>query len=517
MKVLVVGSGGREHALCWKLSLSPQKPEILCAPGNAGTALVARNVPRQVNDVAGLVKLAKDEQVDLVVIGPEEPLVLGLADQLRAADIPVFGPGAAGARIEGSKAYAKELLERHRIPCAADRRFDRSGSAKSYLEGCTQWPQVIKADGLAAGKGVFVVHDAKSACAVIDSVMEKKTLGSAGARVVIEEFLAGEEVSVLSITDGNAILILEPVQDHKQVGDGDTGPNTGGMGVFSPIPTLTRRLQRQIEQRVLVPTLHALRRDEIPFRGTLFTGLMMTDAGPRVLEFNARFGDPETQAIVRRLKSDLLPILLATAEGKLESIEPPEWDERICVGVVAAAEGYPATVRKGDIIRGLEEANAVEDVVVFHAGTAKTLRGDTVTAGGRVLCVTAMGTDLEQARARAYEAYERIQYEGKFCRRDIGLRRPVLAREPAPGSRDDFGGGPEAASLAPRGAFGGAERERRGPRGPGGPGGPGGFGRPNRPGRPGPGGPRRDDGPGFDGPRPRPRPRDDGGGRPPLR
>lgn len=457
MKVLVVGSGGREHALCWKIARSPLQPEILCAPGNAGTALVARNVACQANDVAGLVKLALSEKVDLVVIGPEEPLVAGLADQLRAAGVSTFGPGAAGARIEGSKAYAKELLERHRIPCASDRRFDRSGSAKSYLEGCTQWPQVIKADGLAAGKGVFVCQDARSACQVIDSVMEKRTLGAAGTRVVIEEFLSGEEVSVLAITDGNAILILEPVQDHKQVGDGDVGPNTGGMGVFSPIATLTRRLQRQIEQRVLVPTLHALRRDEIPFRGTLFTGLMMTDAGPRVLEFNARFGDPETQAVVRRMKSDLLPILIATAEGKLESIEPPEWDERVCVGVIAAAEGYPASVRKGDVVRGLEEANAIEDVVVFHAGTSRSPRGEVLTAGGRVLCITAMGADMEQARARAYEAYDRIAYDGKFCRRDIGLRRPVLARDID---------APEPAPFVPRGNFGGPDRDRRGPAGP---------------------------------------------------
>ncbi|MBK7876657.1 MAG: phosphoribosylamine--glycine ligase [Planctomycetes bacterium] len=428
MKILVVGSGGREHALCWKIAQSPLQPELLCAPGNVGTAELGRNVAVAANDVPGLVKLALAEKVDLVVIGPEEPLVLGLADQLRAAGVLAFGPGAKGARIEGSKAYSKELLERHRIPCAADRRFDRSGTAKSYLESCTQWPQVVKADGLAAGKGVFICADARAACQAVDDLMEKKSLGSAGHRVVIEEFLGGEEASVLAITDGETILILEPVQDHKRVGDGDTGPNTGGMGIFSPIANLTRRLQRQIEQRVLVPTVHALKREEIEYRGTLFTGLMMTEAGPRVLEFNARFGDPETEALMRRMKSDLVPILVATAKGELASIEPPEWDEQPCVGVVLAAEGYPGTIRKGDAIRGLEDAAKVEGVVVFHAGTARSLRGDVVTAGGRVLCVTAVGKDMEEARARAYEACDKIQYDGKLHRKDIGVKKPAPLR-----------------------------------------------------------------------------------------
>ena len=421
MKVLVVGSGGREHALCWKIAQSPLKPEIVCAPGNPGTAKLARNVAIEAKDVAGLLKLATKEKPDLVVVGPEDPLVAGLADKLRDAGFAVFGPGANGARLEGSKVFSKELLERHRISCAQDRVFDRSGTAKSYLENCTQWPQVIKADGLAGGKGVFICHDARRACQAVDSLMEKKTLGSAGQRIVIEEFLQGEEASVLAITDGATILILEPVQDHKQVGEGDTGPNTGGMGVYSPVATLNRRIQRQIEQHVLVPTIHALRREEIEFRGLLFVGLMMTDGGPRVLEYNVRFGDPECQALVRRMKSDLLPILLAAAKGDLASVEPPEWDERVCVGVVAAAEGYPATVRKGDVIEGLDEANAVDEVVVFHAGTSSS-GGKIVTSGGRVLCITALGKDLGEARERAYRAYDKLRYAGKFCRRDIGSR-----------------------------------------------------------------------------------------------
>ncbi|MBK7642083.1 MAG: phosphoribosylamine--glycine ligase [Planctomycetes bacterium] len=422
MKVLVVGSGGREHALCWKLAQSPLAPELLCAPGNPGTARLARNVPVQANDVPGLVDLARREKPDLVVVGPEDPLVAGLADKLRTHGIAVFGPGAKGARLEGSKVFAKEVLERHRIPCAQDRVFDRSGTAKSYLENCTQWPQVIKADGLAGGKGVVICHDPKSACQAVDMIMEQKALGSAGTKIVVEEFLQGEEASVLAITDGETILILEPVQDHKQVGEGDTGPNTGGMGVYSPVASLNRRLQRQIEQHVLVPTLHALRHEEIEFRGMLFVGLMMTDNGPRVLEYNVRFGDPECQALVRRMKSDLLPILLATAKGELSKIEPPEWDERVCVGVVAAAEGYPGTVRKGDAIEGLDAAEAHEDVVVFHAGTSSDKSGRVLTSGGRVLCVSALGADLNAARERAYAGYDEVRYAGKFCRRDIGTR-----------------------------------------------------------------------------------------------
>jgi len=428
MKVLVVGSGGREHALAWKLARSPLAPEIVCAPGNTGTAQVGRNVAVKVTDVDEIVALAQREKPDLVVIGPEDPLVLGLGDKLRTAGFRVFGPGASGARLEGSKVFAKEILDRHRIPTAAWRRFDRSGVAKSYLESCTTWPQVVKAEGLASGKGVFIVHDAKTGCAAVDSIMEKKTLGAAGTRIVIEECLLGEESSCLSITDGETILILEPVMDHKQVGEGDTGPNTGGMGVYSPVPSLTKRIQKQIEQRVVVPSVHALRREEIPYRGVLYAGIMMTEAGPRVLEYNARFGDPETQAFVRRLKSDLLPILIAAADAKLSEIEPPDWDERTCVGVVAAAEGYPGTVRRGDPIDGLVAAEEVPEVVVFHAGTARNPKGDIVTAGGRVLCVTAMGKDLEEARGRAYEAYDKIRWQGKFCRRDIG-RREAARRE----------------------------------------------------------------------------------------
>ncbi len=421
MKVLVVGGGGREHALCWKIAQSPELTELYCAPGNAGTRGLAQNVDIAASDVAGLERFARERKIDLVVIGPEDPLVAGLADRLREAKIAAFGPGSSGARLEGSKAFAKDLLDRHRIPTAGARRFDRSGTAKTYLESCTVWPQVIKADGLAAGKGVIICQDKRQAARAIDAIMEERTLGSAGEQVLIEEYLEGEEASVLAITDGEAILILEPVVDHKQVGEGDTGLNTGGMGVYSPAPSLTRRLLRQIEQRVVLPSIHGLRREGIDFRGVLYVGLMITEQGPKVLEFNVRFGDPEVQAIVRRFQSDLLPYLRATAQGKLSSMEPPEWDQRFCVGVVGASEGYPGGYRKGDRIKGLEAAGEPQDVVVFHAGTSES-GGKVLTSGGRVLCVTGMGDTIETARESTYSAYDAIDWAGKFCRRDIGAR-----------------------------------------------------------------------------------------------
>lgn len=432
MKVLVVGGGGREHALCWKIAQSPKVSEVICAPGNPGMDGVARVVGVKADDVDGLVTLAKGEGVELVIVGPEAPLVLGLADRLRAEGIDVFGPGADGARLEGSKAFTKELLERHRIPTGMSRQFDRSGLAKSYLETVTDWPVVVKADGLAGGKGVFICEDARSAVRAVDRVMEERSLGDAGERIIIEEFLKGEETSVHAITDGQTILILEPVMDHKQVGDGDTGPNTGGMGVYSPVTSLTKRVLRQIEQRVLVPVIHALRREGIEFRGVLFAGLMITDSGPQVLEFNVRFGDPEMQAIARRFQSDLVPYLQAAAKGDLSSVEPPQWNTDSCVGVVGAAEGYPDTPRIGDPIEGLDAANAVDNVVVFHAGTREE-DGRIVTAGGRVVCVTSLSKDLEAAREAAYAGYDALKWDGKFCRRDIGTRQEARQdREDAP-------------------------------------------------------------------------------------
>lgn len=433
-KVLVIGSGGREHALCWKIAQSKLVSEVVCTPGNAGIAEVARLGNVKADDIPGLVALAKAEAPSLIVVGPEDPLAMGLSDKLRAAGFDVFGPGAAGAQLEASKSAAKDLMERHRIPTAASRSFDRSGLAKGYVEGCTSWPQVVKADGLAAGKGVYICEDSVEAKAAVDAIMEEGRHGKAGIRVVVEEFLVGEEASIFAITDGASVLVLEPVQDHKQVGEGDVGPNTGGMGVYSPVPELSKRIYKQIEQHVLLPSIHMLRREGIEFRGVLFIGLMLTEGGPRVIEYNVRFGDPECQALVRRLKSDLVPILLATAKAQLEGIETPEWDAQSVVGVVAAAEGYPQSPRKGDRIDGLGAAGEVESVVVFHSGTKnnRTLDGDEeiTTAGGRVLTVTAMGKDSDAARERAYEAYDKIRYAGKFCRRDIGRRQD--ARRPRP-------------------------------------------------------------------------------------
>jgi phosphoribosylamine--glycine ligase len=396
--------------------------EVLCAPGNAGTERVARNVDVAAGDLDGLVRLAESEGVGLAVIGPEDPLVAGLADRLRDRGVPTFGPGAAGARLEGSKLFTKELLERHRIPTGAWRRFQRAGLAKSYLESLDSWPQVVKADGLAAGKGVFIVHSAAEGAAVVDRLMEQRSLGEAGSQVVIEEFLEGQELSVQAITDGRTLLFLDPAVDHKQVGEGDTGPNTGGMGVVAPADWATRRLMRQVEQRVFLPALHALQIEDIPFRGVLYAGLMVGEQGPRVLEFNVRFGDPETQVVLRRMQSDLVPLLLATAEGRLEECDAPEWEPGHCVGVVGAAEGYPESARKGDVITGLDAAEEEESVVVFQAGTRRE-GAHVVTAGGRVLCATALGDDLHQARERAYAGLDRIFWDGKFCRRDIGLRR----------------------------------------------------------------------------------------------
>jgi phosphoribosylamine--glycine ligase len=427
LKILVVGSGGREHALCWKIAASPKVREVVCAPGNAGTERVARNVAVAANDVDGLAQLCARERPDLVVVGPEDPLCAGLADRLRAQGLLVFGPGKDGARLEGSKVFTKEFLDRHRIPTGAWRRFERAGAAKSFLESQTQWPQVIKADGLCAGKGVFVVDDAREGCGVVDALMEQRTLGAAGHEIVIEEFIAGQELSVQILTDGSALCVLEPVMDYKQAHDGDTGPNTGGMGFISPVPFVSQRLMRQIESRVLLPALHGLRVEGIDYRGVLYAGLMITEAGPRVLEFNCRFGDPETQGILRRLRSDLVPHLLAVARGKLEDEQPLAWESRAAVGVVAAAQGYPESYERGHVIQGLDEAGALEDVVVFHGGT-KSDRGQILTNGGRVLCITALGAEVGAARERAYQAFDAVRWSGKFARTDIGLPRRASVR-----------------------------------------------------------------------------------------
>ncbi len=423
MRILVVGSGGREHALCWKIAKSPLAEHVFAAPGNAGTSEVAENRPVPVSDHEGLLKLCRTEKIDLVVVGPEDPLVLGLADKLRAAGLRVFGPGKDGAQIEGSKTFAKTLMRRYAVPTASWRGFDSLEEAGEYLESQINWPVVIKADGLAAGKGVVLPHNFDEAMSAARAMLLESKFGEAGRRIVVEEFLRGEELSTLALTDGRTIVVLESAQDFKRIFDGDRGPNTGGMGSYSPVPIATEALMATVTRDILVRTIHAFTRDRIDYRGVLYAGLMATRGGPKVVEFNCRFGDPETQVILARLKSDIVPLLVATADGKLSDVTELEWDPRTAVCVVMASRGYPETSSKGDAITGLAAAATMEDVVVFHAATARA--GDTVlTAGGRVLGVTALGDTVESAREKAYAAVAQIRFEGMQYRKDIGGPRP---------------------------------------------------------------------------------------------
>ncbi len=419
MKVLIVGSGGREHALAWKIAQSPELDELICAPGNPGMAEIADCVEASVDDIEGLVALAKDRGVDLVVVGPEDPLVNGLADAAREAGMLVFGPSARAAQIEGSKVFCKQLLDKYSIPTASFRVFNSLDAAQAHVE-TTPPPLVVKADGLAKGKGVIVCQTQEEALDALDQIMRLRAFGEAGERVVIEECLVGEEASILAFTDGRAIATMETSQDHKRAYDGDEGPNTGGMGAYSPAPVVTPDLSLKIEREILVPTVHALNREGRPYKGVLYAGLMITDDGPQVLEFNARFGDPETQPLLARMTSDLLPVLRLTAEGRLDEAVI-EWDPRPAVCVVMASGGYPGSYEKGKVIEGLEDVKQMEDVVVFHAGTAER-DGRIVTNGGRVLGVTALGDDIRSAQARAYEAVRKIHFEGAHYRRDIAAR-----------------------------------------------------------------------------------------------
>jgi phosphoribosylamine--glycine ligase len=420
MRVLVVGGGGREHALCWAIAASPRLTKLWCAPGNPGIAEVAECVPVGATDIPALVAFAKDNAVELVVAGPEAPLTLGLADACAAAGIRCFGPSAAAARLEGSKAFTKEVADAAGVPTAAWARFEDPAAARSYIREKGA-PIVVKADGLAAGKGVVVAMTAAEAEAAIADIMESRVHGSAGASVVIEECLVGEEVSFFALCDGSTALPLGAAQDHKRVGDGDTGPNTGGMGAYSPPPAFTDHLRDEVMARVVRPTLAEMARRGTPFRGVLFAGLMLTAHGPKLIEFNVRFGDPECQALMLRLHSDLLPALLAACEGGLAGLEL-RWEPHPSLVVVMAAEGYPGTPRKGSEIRGLERAAQVPGVQVFHAGTAMREDGALVADGGRVLSVAATGPTLHAARAAAYAAVEAVDWPGGFCRRDIGWR-----------------------------------------------------------------------------------------------
>ena len=418
MNVLIVGNGGREHALAWKLSQSPLVKRVFTAPGNAGTRLVGDNVDIGATDFPRLIKFAKENDVGLTVVGPEVPLVLGIVDAFQAAGLKVFGPSKAAAELEGSKVFCKDLLRGADVPTADYRVFRSVDRAVTYLREREDVPVVVKADGLAAGKGVIVCAGRGEALEAVERIGRQLEFGEAGKQLVIEERLDGREVSVLAITDGRTIVTLPPAQDHKRAFDGDAGPNTGGMGAYSPAPIITGDMLRWTEEHVLVPTVHAMKRARRPFRGVLYAGLMLTNQGPKVLEYNVRFGDPECQPLMMRLKSDLAALLLAAADGRLDEIEPPEWDERSSVCVVMASEGYPGKYAAGRPIRGLEDAAKLPDVQVFHAGTAFK-DGAVVTDGGRVLGVTALGSTIGAAKLSAYTAVKNIRWDGAWCRKDI--------------------------------------------------------------------------------------------------
>ncbi|MBS1109161.1 MAG: phosphoribosylamine/glycine ligase [Anaeromyxobacteraceae bacterium] len=421
MRILVVGGGGREHALVWKISQSPLAEKVFCAPGNPGTARLAENVAIAADEVEALARWAVANRVDFVVVGPEAPLVLGLADRLTDSGIPVFGASAAAAQLEGSKAFAKKIMAAAGIPTASYGAFDALGPALAHARSAGG-RVVVKADGLAAGKGVVVCGDIAEAEAALRSILVDRVHGSAGARVVVEELLAGPEASVIALVDGERVRVLPPAQDHKRIFDGDRGPNTGGMGAFSPTPTVDDALLADVERRVLLPTVREMARRGTPFRGALYAGLMLTADGPKVLEFNARFGDPETQPILMRLPGDIVPALLAAARGDLSAVTI-EVDPRAAVGVVMAAEGYPGRVTVGDTIDGAEGPFS-PGVQVFQAGTRRGPDGRIVTSGGRVLTVCALGSDRADAAARAYEALTRVQFRGAQFRRDIGRAGP---------------------------------------------------------------------------------------------
>jgi phosphoribosylamine--glycine ligase len=418
LRVLVVGSGGREHALVWSIAASPLATEIYCAPGNAGIAEDAICVPIQATDVDGLVSFAQKERIDLVVIGPEAALAAGLADALEAEGLLAFGPSAKATEIESSKGFMKDLCARIGVPTAAYKRFDDREKAAAYVrdEGA---PIVVKADGLAAGKGVVVAQTVEEALKAIDACFDG-SFGDAGAEVVIEECLVGDEVSFFALVDGQDALPFSSAQDHKRAFDGDIGPNTGGMGAYSPAPMMTEEMTETVMSEIIRPVVEAMKDDGRPFKGILFAGLMMTDSGPKVIEFNARFGDPETQAILPRLRSDFLPALVVAAEGGLKHFDL-RWKTESCLTVVMAAKGYPGSYEKGSIIRNIEAANAIKGVTVFHAGTVQA-DDDILSAGGRVLAVTGEGQELKDARDLAYSGIESIDWPEGFWRKDIGHR-----------------------------------------------------------------------------------------------
>lgn len=416
MRVMVIGGGGREHALVWKIAQSPRVEEIFCAPGNAGIKKIARCVDISAEDIKALADFAEKKSIDLTVVGPEAPLVEGIVDEFEARGLKAFGPNKAASQIEGSKVFAKNLMEKYNIPTAAFRVFDNSVDAINYIDSIDA-PMVVKAEGLAAGKGVVVAKDKDAAVSAVKSIMEQRIFGKAGARVVIEEYLEGPEVTVLSFCDGKIAVPMVSSRDHKRVFDNDEGPNTGGMGAISPAPAYSMELAEVVEKEIIQKTVEAMAAEGIPFKGVLYTGLMLTKKGPRVLEYNCRFGDPETQVVLPRLKTDLIDIMEACIDGNLEKVMI-EWKEEKAVCVVLASGGYPGPYEKGKVIKGLSEAEA-EGALVFHAGTAEK-NGKIITAGGRVLGVTALGDTEDKARQEAYNAISKISFEDMHYRKDIG-------------------------------------------------------------------------------------------------
>jgi len=419
MDVLLVGSGGREHAIAWKLKQSALLGKLYIAPGNPGTAICGTNVEIDSNDIEKLIEFGKSKGIGLVVVGPEDPLAGGIVDAFEAVGIKAFGPSGAAAKLEADKGFAKQIMRVNSIPTAEGRVFTDYKDAKAYIASRDE-AVVVKAAGLAKGKGVFVCDDPSDGILAAEKIMSEKIFGEAGASVVVEDKLLGQEASILAFVDGRNIYVMETSQDHKPIGDGDTGPNTGGMGAYSPAPVVTEELMDQIVKEILVPTVDGMNRNGTPYRGILYAGIMVTQGGPRTLEFNVRFGDPETQPILMRLKSDLLEVMLAVCEGRLDEVSL-EWDERPAVCVVMASGGYPGSYEKGKKITGLEAAGELSDVVVFHAGTSEK-NGDIFTSGGRVLGVTALGVNIREAQLRAYEAVKKIDFEGAYYRSDIAAK-----------------------------------------------------------------------------------------------
>ena len=416
MNVLLVGNGGREHAIAWKLAQSKELKKLFIAPGNPGTAKCGINIDIKADEYDKLLAFAKENKVGLAVIGPEDPLADGIVDRFEKAGIKAFGPSGAAAQLEADKAFSKQIMKANSIPTAESRTFDNFQDAKTYIASRDE-AVVIKATGLAKGKGVFVCNEPAEGILAAEKIMEGKIFGKAGEKILVEDKLLGQEASILALVDGRNIYVLEPAQDHKAIGDGDNGPNTGGMGAYCPAPIVTEKMMDQIVKEILVPTVDGMNRNGTPYRGVLYAGIMITQGGPRVLEYNVRFGDPETQPILARLKSDLLEAMLATCDGTLDKITL-EWDSKAAVCVVMASGGYPDNYEKGKAITGLEEADKIEDVIVFHAGTTEK-NGQIVTSGGRVLGVTGLGNNIAAAKAKAYEAVEKIKFEKAYYRKDI--------------------------------------------------------------------------------------------------